>query len=124
MPRWTRYFFLAAWCGLAAVLGCSGSGKSEVKGTVKLDDQPIQEGELTFRPAAEGKAPEGARIKNGAYAVKIAPGSYTVEVHATKTVPLEPGEDSASGEKDKVVSIVPKQYEKKPLTVDITGDGE
>jgi len=125
MSRLTRCLFLAVWCGVAFVLGCGGgSGKSEVHGTVQIDDQPVQEGELTFRPKEQGKVPEGARIKNGTYSVRIAPGSYTVEVHATKKVPLEPGEDTASGEKEKVVSIVPRKYEKQPVKVDIAGNEE
>ena len=121
-----RWVIVAAGCGLAVVLGCGGSGpgKSAVNGTVKIEGTPVDEGELTFQPKDKGKTPEGARIKNGSYSVRIAPGTYTVQVNATKKVPLAAGEVSASGEKEKLVSIVPARYEKTPPTVEITGDGE
>src|SRR4051794_39842498 len=106
MARFQRWFLVAACCtaAAAAAAGCGdGQGKAAVTGTVKLDEHPITEGELTFLPKEKGKAPEGARIQDGAYSVRIAPGSYTVQVQATKKVPLDPGEESASGEKDKLV---------------------
>src|SRR4051812_3909735 len=112
MSCWKRCLFAAACLGLGVVPGCGGgAGKATFTGTVELDGKAIPEGALPFTPREKGKAPEGARIENGAYSVRIAPGAYTVTFRATKKVPVRPGEITASGEKEKLVSIIPRRYD-------------
>jgi len=113
-------------CGLALASGCNtGPARYGLTGNVDLDGSPLSEGELTFLPKTPGLRPAGARVKAGNYAVDLEKGTYEVKVHATKTVPLEPGEPSVSGEKDKQVSIIPERYnEKTELSVDVTSSGQ
>jgi hypothetical protein len=56
--------------GLLALLSCSSSGpeRAEVSGTVKLDDQLIEEGYIQFIPVDGTTGPSaGEAIKNGQY---------------------------------------------------------
>lgn len=119
--QWFRFLALGGALFLAA--GCnSGPATSAVTGTVELDGKPLPEGDLTFVPTGQAGRPGGARVTDGKYSAKLEDGTYAVKVVATKKVPLGPGEPSVSGEKDKLVSIIPPRYnEKTELTVDVKG---
>jgi len=84
-----------------------------ISGTVELNGKPLPEGNITFEPKDKDLRAEGADIRDGKYALTIMPGNYAVKIRATKKVPLEPGEPSVSGEKDKLVRIIPTQYNDK-----------
>lgn len=92
------------------MLGCSDFGKQAITGSVELENQPLAEGSITFEPKEKGLRPEGTDIRNGNYTLKIMPGKYAVKIRATKKVPVAPGEPTASGEKEKLVSIIPDKY--------------
>lgn len=68
--------------GLSA--GCGGGGESTVTGTVSFDGKPIEKGSVTFVGTAPGGARAGAVVAGGQFQVKLAPGTYKVEVSATK----------------------------------------
>src|SRR5262245_29416768 len=117
-------------CRLSVVVCCAlfmtacngGKSKNTVSGTVELDGAPLSEGQITFQPKADGPHPGGGAISGGRYSVELENGSYKVIITATKTVPLGPGEASASGEKTKLVSIVSPRYnEKTELTAEVSG---
>jgi len=118
-----KSFLILGCCCAFLVLGCTTEPrKNTVAGTVDLDGAPLAEGDITFVPKGEGR-PAGGVIRDGKYAVQLEKGTYEVKILATKKVPVAPGEATASGEKDKLVSIIPEKYnEKTELTVTVDGD--
>lgn len=109
---------------LVVCLGCGNSGPrtSPVTGIVELDGEPLAEGDMTFVPKGTAGRAAGARVKGGKYTADVEDGSYSVKITATKKVPLGPGEPSVSGEKDKLVSIIPARFnEKTELTLEVKG---
>ena len=73
---------MAAACILA--LGCSRSSLVEVSGEVTLDDQPVEQGVISFWPA-DGVGPTAqAVINEGKYNVEVAPGQKKVGVEAVE----------------------------------------
>jgi len=80
-----------AWIVLAALAvsfascGPNYGGRQEVKGTIKLKGQPLDQGTITFMPTSgDGATKEGAPITNGAYLIDRAhgllPGKYRVSI--------------------------------------------
>jgi hypothetical protein len=72
---------------LASLLsvGCSKShgGRQEVKGTIKLKGQPLDQGQITFMPMSDDRSTQaGAPIKDGSYFIDrehgLMPGKYKV----------------------------------------------
>jgi hypothetical protein len=89
MTRAWAFAFLAA-CALASVLfGCSPNygGRQEIKGTIKLKGQLLDQGQITFMPVSgDGATQEGSLITNGAYFIErkfgLLPGKYKVIITA------------------------------------------
>jgi len=108
--------------GLIFIVGCGGGGpeRCKVTGTVTLDGQPLETGEVLFLPA-DGQGPSDAcQIVAGSFEGEVAPGSKKVEITATKEVP--PAE--AGGMPD-YINLVPAQYNTQTtLTADIKDGGE
>ena len=64
--------------------GCSASGDNmEIKGTVKLEGQPLDQGSIRF-VSSDGRTVSGGEIKNGAYELPkkngLLPGKYLVQI--------------------------------------------
>ena len=77
------YSLLAAVCGLL-VLGCGGGGKVVVKGTVRVNGKPAEEGSINFAPL-DGVGPStGGKIENGTYELEgkaaVVPGKKRVSI--------------------------------------------
>ncbi len=68
--------------------GCGGStddNRVSVSGEVRLDDQPLTDGVITFLPS-DGKGPSAsAKIVGGEYETKINPGPKNVSIQATQS---------------------------------------
>src|SRR5262245_38629621 len=78
-----------AVCVVSSVLGCGPNygGRQEVKGTIKLKGQLLDQGQITFMPASgDGATQEGSLITNGAYKIErqfgLLPGKYKVIITA------------------------------------------
>jgi hypothetical protein len=75
---------------LALVTGCSDStGRRSISGVVLVDQQPLKNGIIDYRPAAGHTGPtSGAMIENGAFSIPaekgLMPGEYVVTVQAFK----------------------------------------
>jgi hypothetical protein len=118
-----------AWCGYAAGLlllcGCAGCAPS-ISGTVKLNGEPLADGDIQFIPIEGTPGPDaGAVIKDGKYKVVqkgLAGGKYRVSIRGYKqSGKLVP--DPLSGPPVKeTVQIVPREYhgEKSKLVREIT----
>lgn len=66
--------------------GC-GRGRQTIEGTVTLDDRPLEQGYINFRPMQGAKGPPaGAPIRQGKYAIRglkdPLEGSFRVEITA------------------------------------------
>ena len=70
--------------------GCSENSAARVSGEVTLDDQPLENGAISFVPA-DGKGPssEGV-IVGGRYTVEVTPGSKRVEIRGFKSLGKRP----------------------------------
>lgn len=116
----SRLFAAAALAGLfAAVSGCGGSGPkmSEITGTVKYDGKEIAEGDIMFYPEDKNVGPEGGKIKDGKYTMKVKEGKNSVRILATRAVP---GKKGPMGE-DFVEQYIPEKYnDKTTLTAEVT----
>jgi hypothetical protein len=75
-----------SWLTLLALLpGCGPNygGRQEVKGTIKLKGQPLDQGQIMFMPiSGDRETQEGSLIENGSYRIDRAhglmPGKYKV----------------------------------------------
>lgn len=106
---------------LLLVAGCGDKGplRHKVTGTVSLDGQPVETGQVLFIPA-DGQGPSDAcPIVAGKFEGEVAPGSKRVEITASKQVPpKEPG-----GMPDSISLIPPKYNSQSTLTAEIK-DGQ
>jgi hypothetical protein len=91
--RGTADFRSLGWVLAAGlVAGCGGEAadfaRESVSGNVSLDDQPLEEGIITFIPVGGGDPVASGLIRQGAYSVEReygpAPGVHTVTISAVK----------------------------------------
>src|SRR4029079_17294443 len=72
--------------GLLVVRAGCGREKPTLDGTVTLDGEPLASGSVLLVKTDGGLVREGAGIKDGAFQVKLPPGTYRVEINARKVV--------------------------------------
>lgn len=122
--------------GLAILtMGCGQSygGRKEIKGTVKLKGEPINEGTIDFFPASGDLATKsGAQILKGSYKIPaefgLLPGKYRVSITAGdgRTRPDAPADQPPGPTGANIVSKdrVPKEYNiESKVEVDVTDKG-
>lgn len=74
------------WLGVVLLAGCSGNSLLEVTGRVALDNEPVEYGVISFWPA-DGRGPSAQGIiRDGKYALEVAPGMKKVGIEAVKKV--------------------------------------
>ncbi len=109
---------------LLALMGCGGSGRYEVSGTVTLKGKPLESGQIRFDPIPGGTASAAATITNGKYVVPAAmgllPGKYKVFITSIGGAPeaknVVPGSEPVTEPKD----LIPERYnQKSTLTCDV-----
>ncbi|OWK38176.1 hypothetical protein FRUB_07296 [Fimbriiglobus ruber] len=111
-----------ALAGLAILAGCGEPGpkKYDVSGTVQYEGEPVTEGDIMFASEDKTIGPEGGKIKDGKYALKVREGKNRVEIRGTKIIP---GKKGSMGEPF-VDSFIPEKYNTKTeLTADV-GSGK
>jgi hypothetical protein len=121
---------LRACLGIAAAAvvvvvagGCGRSSRIPVKGTVSINGQPLEAGDISFSPiAANGGPTAGAPIARGAYHVPaeqgLVAGEYKVQIHAFRKTGKKTwdgmGEPNAPASQKRYVEemeqYVPSQY--------------
>src|SRR5262245_50132665 len=77
--------WLTSVVAIAHGCGPSAGGRQEVKGTIKLKGQLLDQGQITFIPiSGNGTTKEGALITNGEYLIDrphgLMPGTYRVSI--------------------------------------------
>ena len=68
---------------LLAVAGC-GDGRAEVSGTVRMDGEPLKEGEIIFEATDNATAAAAGKITDGRYSVRVGPGPKRVKILASR----------------------------------------
>ncbi|MFI4876784.1 MAG: hypothetical protein ACIALR_15645 [Blastopirellula sp. JB062] len=116
-----------AFC-LPLAIGCRYETERQglVSGVVTLDDQPLENGSISFLPIDGKTATAGGIIKNGQFSISMPPGKKKVEIVGAKVI----GQRAAyAGDKnspmvDVTKEIVPSQYNvSSQLVVDVaTGE--
>ncbi len=108
------------WFGVVLLAGCGGDGSGRVplSGTVAVDGQPLERGEIAFVPQSGTAGPTiGTAIERGGFSVSRAegptPGTYRVEIRATRPtgrkIPDEfrPPPDNLV---DEIEQFIPRRY--------------
>lgn len=96
---------LAVATALTAV-GCGdGTDQRQVSGTVTLDGQPVEKGEIAFYPASGNGAPQGGPITDGKFQFQALAGEKRVEITATREA-ATPAPDGLPN----YVSYIPAKY--------------
>ena len=87
MLRWAA--ILVVWASLG---GCAQTGPESypVSGTITVDGELVEDGDILFVPHDPHTAPAGARVLEGSYAARMRPGKYRVEISALKITPETP----------------------------------
>jgi len=114
--------FLVLLMPLLMLAGCGDSGpaKYDVTGSVTLDGQPIEQGEIRFLSADVQGAPETGQIVNGKFACRTTEGQKRVEITATRESPT-PAADGLPN----YVSYIPAAYNSQStLTAEVKPDGD
>ena len=105
--------FVCLLAGGLLIGGCTPAGPKlyEVSGTVTFNGQPVSKGGIMFLPSDKALAPQGSTIEEGTYKLKAAPGSYHVQITASRMIPGKKVE-GPSGETDAVEQYIPANYNK------------
>jgi hypothetical protein len=107
---------------VVAATGCGGDGLAEVSGTVTVDGEPAKMGAITFIPVDGASQTAGAKIVDGAYAARVAPGTFKVEVRVSKVVGERKSYQAADAPvKQELAESLPARYnDASELTLDVT----
>jgi hypothetical protein len=110
------------------VLGCGGTDRQSVEGTVTFNGEKVQSGKITFEPIQGTEGPTGgALIKDGTFSIpkerSIYPGTFRVKITATKKTGRK-AKDIDGNVFDEELPYIPNKYNKaSTLTRKIT-DGQ
>lgn len=74
---------------IIAAAGCLSENPNSIKGSVTLDDQPLEQGNITFIPLTQESTKKfAAQIKDGMYFLEnqeeLNPGKYLAEINWAK----------------------------------------
>lgn len=133
---WYRYVrcgrILSLLVGLSILSGCGesdGLDHLHVKGTVKVNGAPLDNGRISFLPTGGTPGPStGTVIKNGEFEIPLAQGpvagKHRIEIMAVRPTGRKIREGSGSENPDELVEeveqfIPPKYNQKSELTTDL-----
>ena len=109
-------------------LGC-GSSHATVSGNVLLNDQPLNNGMVSFVPE-DGRPPTSAEIRDGNYEVtKLPPGKFTVVVSGFEVtdMPLSSAEMAAQAEQGGQATEpreIPADAQGNSVVLQVTGNAQ
>ncbi|HMO85772.1 MAG TPA: hypothetical protein PKC18_12730 [Lacipirellulaceae bacterium] len=120
---------LAIMSCLFATPGCGNrTGRQEVSGTVTIDGQPLQRGEISLRPVEKGPSAAG-RIQNGQFTLDSRkgplPGAYTVTIESyEETGRMIALVDSPGTKVPELRQSIPARYnDQTELRIEVTSSG-
>jgi hypothetical protein len=113
---------------LVTAAGCGGSNMVEVKGTVTVDEVPVELGAITFYPIQGKGTTAGDKIKNGQYVVQVPLGEMKVVINFPKKIGTKPLYDTPNSRvRDIWEESLPSKYSDPALTelrLEVTGATE
>jgi hypothetical protein len=105
---------------LALPLGCGSPSTYTITGTVTLDGQLVEQGEILFVPIEKDQAPDSGLITKGTYTVQVKAGPKQVEIRAVREVP-----EKRTPMGPVFLDYIPEEYNKHShLTAEITAGGK
>lgn len=123
-------FCLILTCIAGILTGCGGASDAPVtypvSGKVTLDGEPLAEGNIIFRDAADKVASAAGKIENGEFSFEAVAGKKAVVITATREVP---GKTVVGGAPDEppvpaIEQYLPPTYnEKTTLEADVSASG-
>ncbi len=123
-PRRTYTIWALLACAALAVglIGCgpAADAKYKVTGSVKFDQQPVQQGMAIFYPADSGADADVAEIRDGKFEAEIKAGRKRVEITANREI--VPRRLGPMGGPDMEQYIPAKFNSKSELTADVIED--
>lgn len=130
--RYEKFSFAIVLFAMSvAATGCGTEnelGRLRVSGSVTLNSQPLDQGQIEFTPSQSTGVSGGTMIADGKYEISeqkgLPPGTYTVRIYSTdeKATKVEgpPGESEVSA-----IERIPANYNvNSEITVEVTTDGE
>lgn len=110
--------------GLVALFLITGCGKADdvgtVEGTITLNGEPVDSGEIVFRDPSRQVRSASGRITNGQYAVESLPASMQVEIWAFREVPGKFVEHNPGVKVPLTEQYIPPEYnEKSEIQVEV-----
>ncbi|TWT90380.1 hypothetical protein Mal64_07690 [Pseudobythopirellula maris] len=111
--------------------GCSSSPQREIRGQVSLDGQPLESGEILFKPTAGSVGPTaGSSITDGEYSIPavaqgvIAGNQYQVSITSMAgSGRMAPDPNEPTGQRELLENIVPERYNTDTeLTITVSAD--
>lgn len=126
----TLSFSLILMCVTGILVGCGGVSDAPVtypvSGKVTLDGEPLAEGNIIFRDAADKAASAAGKIENGEFSFEAVAGKKVVVITATREIPGKTVVGGAPGEPSvpAIEQYLPATYnEKTTLEADVSASG-
>lgn len=104
----TSVLLAAFFVGSVGLVGCGNDGTVEVTGTVTLDGKPLDDAQVIFLNEDRTAAGSG-QISEGEFEFNVKPGSYKVEILASREVPGKTAPPEMGGGPISE-SIIPARY--------------
>ncbi len=120
----TLYIFTLFALLAVPFAGCGPTGPEtyDVSGTVALDGEPVESGNIVFRDVAGKDKSYGGKVTNGQFSFESSPGEKKVEITAMREVPGEVDTSNPGEEAPVLEQYIPEQYNaESTLTVEVTG---
>ncbi len=100
---------------LSSVLGCGHNGRAAVEGTVTLDGQPLEKGQIQFNPLPGTAGPTaGADIVNGKFAIPSSggpfAGNFRVQITQASLTGRKVFDPRSNSMVDEYAQILPARY--------------
>ena len=118
-----RLFLVIAVC--LAFAGCNqGPPTGTIKGTVKLEGEPVDGGIIRFVPADGNSQPADSPLVSGAYSVTMPLGEKKVEVFWAKDRSGTTEVDTASQGSEQLIQMIPAKYNNQTTLTHTVVEGE
>jgi hypothetical protein len=120
----------AVVCYLFLTAGCGGDSRRQaIEGTVTLDGQPLETGQISFRPQPGSPGPTaGAPIAQGRFSIKPKGGTFAggfrVEITASRPTGRKVPDRFTGSPVDEISQYLPAKYNtQSELTAQVKAEG-